>query len=72
MRRQFNNLLSVAYSAIRVGLYKVFKGKDFSSGWIQRISPNVVLEFNQGSNVCLGKRIRIHSGSKVKVRRWGT
>ena len=35
---------------------------------VQRISPNVVLEFNKGSKVTFGKRIRIHSGSKVKVR----
>ena len=35
---------------------------------IERISPNVVLEFNKGSNVKLGKRVRIHSGCKIKVR----
>lgn len=68
MRRQFNNLISVAYSAVRVGLYKMFNGTSFKSGMIERISPNVVLEFNKGSKVVLGKKIRVHSGCKIKVR----
>lgn len=68
MRREFNNIISVIYSAIRVELYKICRGKDFSSNIVERFSPDVVLEFNKGSKVKLGKMIRIHSGSKVKVR----
>lgn len=68
MRRQFNNLMSVAYSAVRIGLYKIIRGGNFYSGMVERISPNVVLEFNKGSKVTLGKKVRIHSGSKIKVR----
>lgn len=68
MRRQFNNLISVAYSALRIGLYKVINGASFQSGIVERISPNVVLEFNKGSKVTLGNKIRVHSGSKIKVR----
>ena len=68
MRRQINNLVSVSYSAIRMGLFKVCNGKNFSSSLVERISPNVVLEFNRGSKVTLGNKIRVHSGSKIKVR----
>ena len=68
MRRQFNNLVSVAYSAVRIVIYKIFNGSNFQSSIIERISPNVVLEFNMGSKVTLGKMVRIHSGSKIKVR----
>ena len=68
MRRQFNNIVSVIYSAARVTLYKICRKKDFSASMIQRFSPNVVLEFNKGSKVKIGKKVRIHSGSKVKVR----
>lgn len=68
MRRQFNNLVSVAYSAVRIGFRKIFNGSGFQSGMIERISPNVVLELNKGSNVTFGKKIRVHSGSKIKVR----
>lgn len=68
MRRQFNNLVSVIYSILRIGIYKVLNGSSFKSGLVERISPNVVLEFNKGSKVTLGKKIRVHSGSKIKVR----
>ena len=69
MRRMFNNFISVVYSAIRILLYKLFSwNKKFSSAFFERISPNVVLEFNKKSKVSLGKKIRIHSGSKIKVR----
>lgn len=68
MRRQINNFISVAYSALRIGIYKILNGINFQSGLVERISPNVVLEFNKGSKVKIGHRIRIHSGSKVKVR----
>ena len=43
MRRRFNNIVSVAYSALRMGLYKILNGSNFKSGIIERISPNVVL-----------------------------
>lgn len=68
MRRKINNFVSVAYSLLRMVLYKIVLGKSFEVCLIERISPNVVLEFNRGSHVWLGKRVRIHSGSKVKVR----
>lgn len=68
MRRQINNLISVVYSALRIIAYKLIHGSNFHAGMIERFSPNVVLEFNKGSQVVLGKRIRIHSGSKIKVR----
>lgn len=68
MRRQFNNLVSVTYSALRIGINKILNGSNFRSGLVERISPNVVLEFNKGSKVTLGKKIRVHSGSKIKVR----
>lgn len=68
MRRQFNNIISVSYSALRIVIYKLLNGVSFKSSLIERISPNVVLEFNKGSKVTLGKKIRVHSGSKIKVR----
>lgn len=68
MRRKINNLISVGYTLIRIGLFKAINGKKFKSGLIERISPNVVLEFNRGSNVELGNKVRIHSGCKLKAR----
>lgn len=68
MRRQFNNVVSVVFSAVRIGIYRLLNSKNFTASMIERISPNVVLEFNKGSKVSLGKKIRVHSGSKIKVR----
>ena len=68
MRRQVNNLISVSYSALRIILFKLLYFKNFSAPIIQRISPNVVLEFNKGSIVKFGRTVRIHSGCKIKVR----
>lgn len=68
MRRRFNNLVSVIWSACRIGIYKMIHGKNLQSGLIERISPDVVLEFNRGSKVHLGNKVRIHSGSKIKAR----
>ena len=68
MRRQVNNFISVVYSALRIIFFKLFHRGGFFAPIIQRISPNVVLEFNKGSNIKIGRKVRIHSGSKVKVR----
>lgn len=68
MRRNINNIISITYTAFRLLVYKIIHRKNFQSGLIERISPDVVLEFNRGSQVSLGKYIRVHSGSKIKVR----
>lgn len=54
MRRQFNNIVSVVFSAMRIGIYRLLNSKNFTASIIERISPNVVLEFNKGSKVRLG------------------
>ena len=68
MRQKINNLVSVVFSFFRILILKIVHGNSFNAGFIQRISPNVVLEFVNGSNVSLGKRVRVHSGTKIKVR----
>ena len=69
MRRQFNNIISVAHSVIRFGLLKLLNGKNFDANVVERFSPNVVFEINKGAKVKLGKMVRAHSGCKFKVRR---
>lgn len=72
MRRQINNVISVIHSMFRVLLLKLIHGKNANFGLIERISPNVVIEVNRGAKIKLCKQVRIHSGSKVKVRGGGT
>lgn len=66
MRREFNNIVSVIHSFCRLSLLKVV-GVNIRFNLVERISPNVVFEINRGC-VRLGKYIRIHSESKIKVR----
>ena len=68
MRRAINNLISVALSFIRLSLMKLFNWKGLFFSPVERLSPNVVTEFNRGSVVKLGKMVRAHSGTKIKVR----
>lgn len=37
----------------------------------EHFSPNVVTEFNKGSNVDLGKMVYVYNGCKIKVRHGG-
>ena len=68
MRRQFNNLVSVAFTFVKFCLMKLFLGSSFSFHPVERFSPNVVTEFNRGSHVKIGKMVRVHSGCKLKAR----
>ena len=69
MRRQFNNLVSVAFTFVKFCLMKLFLGSSFHFHPIERFSPNVVTEFNRGSHVTIGKMVRVHSGCKIKARK---
>lgn len=68
MRRLFNNIISVVFTLIKFWFINLMNGGKFKFYMIERFSPNVVTEFNRGSKVCLGKKVRVHSGSKIKVR----
>jgi len=50
---------------------KLFHGKRLKFATIERFSPNVVLEMEKGAMVTLGSKVRVHSGSKIKVRSKG-
>lgn len=69
MRRQVNNIISVLYSFIRLHVMKIFHGRNLRFQLVERFSPNVVLEMEKGAKVTLGKRVRAHSGCKIKARK---
>lgn len=69
MRRLIANIISVLWTFPRIIIKKLALGKDFRSGLVERISPDVVLEFDRGARITLGQELRIHSGCKLKVRR---
>jgi acetyltransferase-like isoleucine patch superfamily enzyme len=67
MRRQLVNIISAIISAIRLTLMKVLNS-NIKFHFIERISPDVVIEVSRKAKFNLGKMVRIHSGSKIKVR----
>ncbi|MCI9380411.1 MAG: acyltransferase [Dorea sp.] len=68
MRRLFNNIISVLHSLIRFVILKICNPQGIHFALIERFSPNVVVEVNHGGKLRLGKKVRVHSGCKLKVR----
>ena len=53
---------------IRFALIKGLKGNNFSFHGIQRFSPNTTVEIDKKGKLYLGKRVRAHTGTKIKIR----
>lgn len=68
MRRLLCNFVSVFLSLVRLLVLKCFHGGKIRFGLVERISPNVVIEMNRNARMVLGDKVRVHSGSKLKVR----
>lgn len=69
MRGAVNNVISATWTFLRIAVWKIgLMGNLHLKGAIQRISPNEVCNFNDGSKVNIGRTVRIHSGSKIKER----
>lgn len=71
MRRILANIISVIHSFFRMLLLKIFNISNLDCYFLERLSPNVVFELEHKGRAYIGKRVRIHSGSKIKVRRGG-
>ena len=71
MRRKINNIVSVICSFFRFSIMRVIHGKALSVSGVERFSPNVVFEMNKGAHASIGKKVRVHSGSKIKIRKNG-
>ena len=69
MRRLVNNIISCIYSLLRFSLLKLFHIKGLRFHFVERFSPNVVVEMEKKSSLILGKMVRVHSGTKIKVRK---
>lgn len=68
MKRNINNVISVCISFIRLAVIKLILRSNLQYNAIERISPNVTLDFHRKAKVIFGKGIRVHSGCKLKVR----
>ena len=71
MRRTLNNIISVLFTFVKFVAIKVFHWRRFRFSVVERFSPNVVTEINHGGSFFLGKKVRVHGGTKIKVRSGG-
>ena len=65
------NLISVVVTMIRLILLKLFHYNSLYFYLIERFSPDVVIELSGKGKMIFGKKVRIHSGCKIKVRKKG-
>ncbi len=68
MRRKIVNIISVIYTLIKFNVMKCFYFSAFKFSIIERFSPNVSIEIERKSALFIGKKVRAHSGVKIKVR----
>ena len=69
MRRFINNIISCIYSLLFFSVLKAFHVKGLKFHFVERFSPNVVVEMGKKARLHIGKMVRVHSGSKIKVRK---
>lgn len=63
------SVISVIFTEIKFFLMKLFFGKRFAYSGIQRFSPNTELTIEKGASISLGKMVRAHSGTRIRVRK---
>ncbi|MCD7738778.1 MAG: acyltransferase [Lachnospiraceae bacterium] len=69
MQRKLSNVISIVWSFFRLCIYKLFHISGLFFYPIERISPNVAIEIGNGGVLKLGRKVRIHSGGKIRVTR---
>lgn len=65
--RKIKNVISVIYSLIKFSIIKLFNLKKFKFSFIERFSPNTIIEIRGNARLEFGKRVRAHNGTKFNV-----
>ena len=58
-RHQIGNIISVAYSAVRFSLLRLISGGRIKTAFIERVSPNVVVDIDRKSNLSMGNKVAL-------------
>ncbi len=67
MRRHINNIVSVIFSLLRFSVIKLIRPNRFFFHPIQRFSPNTQLYFLGKGSMHFGRKVRAHSGVRLRV-----
>lgn len=71
MKRQINNFVSILYTFLKFSLIKLFNWNRFKFHLVERFSPNTELYFLGKGTIILGKKVRAHTGVKLRVIKKG-
>lgn len=72
MRHTLGNIISVVFSFFKLSFIKIFHFRKFKFYFIERLSPNVVIDMRDKSFVSFGKKVRAHSGTRFSAADGGT
>ncbi len=67
MRHSIGNIVSVVFSVIKLSVLKLFHWNTLKYCFIERISPDVVIDIDQTSSLELKDKVSIHSGGRITI-----
>lgn len=65
MKDLIGDVISSTITLFKLALIKLFHFSSCRFSLVERFSPDVVIKLGKGSKLTLGKRISVHSGSKI-------
>lgn len=68
MTNLMKNLIAVVYSLIKMSLIKLFHMRTFRFKLVERFSPDTTIEIGRNATLCLGNKVRAHTGTRIRVR----
>lgn len=71
LRHNLANIVSVPVTFAKLIVIKAIFPKSISFSPIERFSPNVVVDLDRRSRIAFGKRVSIHSRSRISVNSGG-
>lgn len=71
MQHTLKNVVSVILSLFRFVLLKLFYRGRFRFYFIERFSPGAIVELYGGGRIHLGKKVRAHSGVRIRAIKRG-
>ena len=72
MFKLVKNVLSVLYSLLKFSMIKLLRWNSFHFSFVERFSPATMINIWRGGKLCLGSRVRAHSGTRLSVTPNGT
>ncbi len=67
MFKKTKNIISVLFTLVKFCLIKMIRGERFKFSFVERFSPNTMINLYPKGQLILGNKVRAHSGTKLSV-----